>query len=102
MYAVVVAGGRQFKVTQGDTLVVDRLDAPVGSSVELDRVLLIGGEKVRVGSPEIPGAKVTAEVVDHHLGEKRVTFKFRRTRRTRVLNGFRPSHTTLRVTAISA
>ena len=102
MYAVVVAGGRQFKVTQGDTLVVDRLDAPVGSSVELDRVLLIGGEKVRVGSPVIAGAKVTAEVVDHHLGEKRVTFKFRRTRRTRVLNGFRPSHTTLRVTAISA
>ena len=100
MYAVVAAGGKQFKVAEGDTIVVDRLDAEVGSSVTLDQVLLLGGGNVQVGSPNVAGASVTAEVVDHHLGEKRTTFKYFRTRRARVLNGFRPSHTTLRITGI--
>lgn len=102
MYAVVATSGKQFKVSEGDTIIVDRIEAEVGSTVTLDQVLLVGGDTVRVGSPTVAGASVSAEVVDHHLGEKRVTFKYRRTRRTRVLNGFRPSMTTLRVTAISA
>lgn len=102
MYAVVIAGSKQFKVSEGDTIVVDRLDADVGSSVTLDQVLLVGGDKVQVGAPTVAGASVKAEVVDHHLGEKRVRFHYMRTRRTRVLNGFRPSFTTLRVTSISA
>ncbi len=102
MYAVVIAGGKQFKVAEGDTIVVDRLQAEVGSSVTLDQVLLLGGQKVKIGAPTVAGASVQAEVVDHHLGEKRSTFKWMRTRRSRVLNGFRPSLTTLRVTTISA
>lgn len=102
MYAVVIAGGKQFKVSEGDTFVVDRLEAEVGSSVTLDQVLLLGGQKVKIGAPTVAGASVQAEVIDHHLGEKRTTFRYTRTRRTRVLNGFRPSMTTLRVTGISA
>lgn len=102
MYAVVAASGKQFKVAEGDTIVVDRLEAEVGSSVTLDQVLLLGGGNVLVGAPTVAGASVTAEVVDHHLGEKRSTFKWMRTRRSRVLNGFRPSMTTLRITAISS
>lgn len=102
MYAVVATSGKQFKVSAGDTIIVDRMAAEVGSSVDLDQVLLVGGEKLSVGAPTVAGAHVTAEVVDHHLGEKRSTFKFTRTRRSRVLNGFRPSMTTLRITAIHA
>lgn len=102
MYAVVIAGSKQYKVSEGDTIVVDRLDADVGSSVTLDQVLLVGGGEVKVGAPTVAGAAVKAEVVDHHLGEKRSTFRYTRTRRSRVLNGFRPSLTTLRVTSISA
>lgn len=101
MYAVVAASGKQFKVAEGDTITVDRLASEVGSSITLDQVLLVGGDSVRVGSPTVPGASVTAEVVSHSLGEKRSTFKWMRTRRSRVLNGFRPSLTTLRITAIS-
>jgi large subunit ribosomal protein L21 len=101
MYAVVVAGGRQFKVSEGDTIVVDRMQAEVGSDVALDRVLLVGGEKAIVGTPTVAGATVTAEVLSHELGEKRTTFKYTRTRRTRVLNGSRPSLTTLRIKSIA-
>lgn len=102
MYAVVVSGGKQYRVSQGDTLVVDRLSAEVGSSVELAEVLMVGGDALKVGAPTVPGARVVAEVVSHDLGEKRMTFKYRRTRRYRKLRGFRPSLTTLRVTAIEA
>lgn len=102
MYAVLVSGGKQYKVSQGDTVTVDRLEAEVGSSVEIDQVLMIGGETLKIGSPTVDGARVTAEVVSHDLGEKRITFKWRRTRRFRRLVGFRPSHTTLRITGITA
>ena len=101
-YAVVVSGGRQFKVSEGDTIIVDRLGADVGSTVTLDQVLLVGGGMTRVGTPVVEGASVEAEVIDHHLGEKRSTFRYMRTRRRRVLNGFRPSLTTLHIKTISA
>lgn len=102
MYAVLVTGGKQYRVSEGDTLLVDRLHAEVGSNIDLDNVLMVGGDQLKIGSPTVPGAKVTAEVVSHDLGEKRMTFKFRRTRRYRRLVGFRPSLTTLRITSISA
>lgn len=105
MYAVVVTGGKQYRVTPGETVVVDRLEAEVGSTVELERVLLVGGEGsegTKVGTPVVEGAKVTAEVVSHDLGEKRETFKYRRTRRSRVRSGSRPHQTTLTIQDISA
>ena len=102
MYAVLVSGGKQYKVSQGDTLTVDRLAVEVGSNVELSQVLMVGGETLKVGNPTVEGAKVTAEGVSHDLGDKRITFKWRRTRRFRRLVGFRASLTTLRITGISA
>lgn len=104
MYAVVVSGGRQYRVSEGDSITVDRLVAEVGSTIELKQVLMIGGEGVepRVGTPSVEGALVKADVIAHVLGEKRESFRFTRTRRTRVRRGFRPSHTTLTITAISA
>ena len=105
MYAVVVTGGKQYRVAQGESITVDRLDAAVGSTIELDQVLLVGGEgceSTLVGSTTLEGAKVTAEVVSHDLGEKRETFKYRRTRRSRVRRGSRPHQTTLTIQGISA
>ena len=102
MYAVVVSGGKQYKVSEGDTFTVDRIDAEVGSSVDLNQVLLVHGDDVAVGSPTVPGARVTVEVVRHGQGDKAVTYKYVRTRRYRKTRGFRASLTTLRVTAISA
>lgn len=102
MYAIVVSGGKQYRVAEGDTLTVDRLDAEVGSTVQLGPVLLVGGDEPRVGAPAVEGASVTAQVLAHELGEKREIFQYRRTRRYRRNRGFRPSLTTLSIQTITA
>ena len=104
MYAVVVSGGRQYRVSEGDEITVDRLAAQVGSSIELQQVLMIGGEgtDIRVGMPSVAGAVVKADVVAHVQGDKRESFRYTRTRRTRVRRGSRPAQTTLTITTISA
>jgi large subunit ribosomal protein L21 len=102
MVAVIQQGGRQFRVAEGDTIVVDRLAAEVGATVEVDRILLVGiGADAKVGSPIVEGAKVTAEVVAHQRGHKRLTYKYRRTRRYRRIRGGRPEETTLKITSIA-
>ena len=102
MYAVVEQGGKQYRVSEGDTLEIDRLEAEEGAEIELSRVLLIGGDKVKVGSPAVKGAKVTAKVVSHYLGEKVETFKYRPRKRYRKLGGFRASVTKIEITGIKA
>lgn len=102
MYAVVEQGGKQYRVSEGDTLEIDRLEAEEGAEIELNRVLLIGGDKVKVGSPAVKGAKVTAKVVSHHLGDKVETFKYRPRKRYRKLGGFRASVTKIEITGIKA
>ena len=102
MYAVVQTKGRQYRVVEGDSIQVDRFDAEVGSTVELDRVLMIGGETTRIGTPVVEGARIVAEVVSHELGEKREIFQYRNRKRYRRYRGFRPSYTTLRIQTISA
>ena len=62
MYAVVQAQGKQFRVSEGDELVIDRMDAEVGSTIDFGNVLLVGGETTKVGAPYVDGAKVVAEV----------------------------------------
>jgi large subunit ribosomal protein L21 len=101
MYAIVDTSGKQYRVEPGARITVDRMAADVGATVTLDRVLLIGGDaEPKVGTPTVPGAKVTATVVDHHLGDKQITFKYMRTRRFRRRVGYRHSHTTLEIVAI--
>ena len=102
MYAVVEQGGKQYRVSEGDTLEIDRLEAVEGAEIELSRVLLIGGDKVKVGSPAVKGAKVTAKVVSHYLGDKVETFKYRPRKRYRKLGGFRASVTKIEITGIKA
>jgi large subunit ribosomal protein L21 len=102
MYAVIQQGGRQYRVAEGDTIVVDRLTADVGSTVAVDNVLAIGGDATQVGTPYLAGATVTAEVVAHQRGHKRMTYKYRRTRRYRHLRGGRPDETTLKITSIAS
>ena len=100
MFAIVETGGKQYKVAKGDTIVVDRLDAEEGKKVTLDKVLLISDKDVKVGTPLLDGAKVTAKVTGHHKGDKVITFKYRPRNRSRVRKGYRHSHTTLEITAI--
>ena len=104
MYAVIVSGGKQVRVSVGDTVLVDRIDAEIGSTVEIDQVLMVGGDdgEPRIGTPTVDGAVVKAEVVDQVLGAKRDAFKYSRRKRTRVRRGSRPRQTTLSITDITA
>ena len=90
MYAIVEIAGQQFKVEKDQRIFVNRLDLEEGSKIKLDNVLLIdNGEKVKIGTPNIAGAVVTAKVLEHLKGEKVVVFKKKRRKGYRVKNGHR-------------
>lgn len=103
MFAIVETSGKQYRVAAGESILVDHVDAEVGSTVTLDRVLLIGGDgEPRLGAPTVDGASVTARVVRHELGDKVITFKYTARKRHRRRVGFRHSHTKLEIVSISA
>ncbi len=103
MYAVVETGGKQYKVTVGQTIEVERLSMAAGDSVILDKVLLVAdGDTVSVGQPTIKGASVSATVLQHGLRKKAVIFHYRPKQRYRVKKGHRQSYTRLRIDEIKA
>ncbi|MBX5437200.1 MAG: 50S ribosomal protein L21 [Alicyclobacillaceae bacterium] len=103
MYAIVETGGKQFKVAQGDTLVVEKLSANVGDEVTLDRVLLVRtDEGVKVGTPWVEGARVVAKVVEHGRGKKIVVFKYKPKKNYHKKLGHRQPYTKLAVQSIQA
>ena len=103
MYAVIQTGGKQYRVAPGSTLRVEKLDADEGASVELDRVLMItDGDDVQVGTPYLPGGKVTATVKAHGRADKVRIVKFRRRKHYMKRQGHRQAFTELEVTGITA
>jgi large subunit ribosomal protein L21 len=101
MYAVVETGGKQYKVSAGETIEVEKLPLKVGQTVELDRVLLVsGGNKVQVGSPTVEGAKVMATVASQGKGRKIIVFKYKPRNRYRRKAGHRQAYTRLRIDKI--
>ena len=103
MYAVIQTGGKQYRVSEGDTLKVEKLDIETGSDVELDKVLMIAdGDDVKVGQPYIPGGKVTATVKAHGRAKKVHIIKFRRRKHHLKHQGHRQWFTELQITAINA
>ena len=102
MYAIVEAGGRQWRVEPGVQLVVNRLSSEVGSRHVIDRVLLASdGNTVRVGQPYLANAQVLCEVLEHPKGPKVITYKFRRRENFRRTRGHRQPITKLLVKEIS-
>jgi large subunit ribosomal protein L21 len=103
MFAIVATSGKQFKVSEGDRIVVDRVPANVGQTVRLDSVLLLGGDdKPLVGTPFVDGAAVEATVVSHRAGDKVIVFKFEARKRHRRKTGHRQLLSELRIGAIRA
>ena len=103
MYAVLMTGGKQYRVEAGSTLVVEKVGGEPGSSITFDRILLVGdGEDVTVGSPTVPGASVSATVLGEALGPKIVVFKFKQKVKYRRRTGHRQHLTRLRIDSISA
>ena len=103
MYAIVSINGIQTKVTPDEVLNVARLTGEPGAKLTFDKVLLVSTDgKITVGQPYVKGASLTAEVVDHHRGEKLRIFKFKRRREYRRRRGYRDELTRIRVTGIQA
>lgn len=100
MYAVLETGGKQYKVSQGDVISVERLSAKPGEKVELNKVLMIGGEKTVIGNPVVKSAKVIGEVVGEDRGDKIIVFKMKRRKNYRRTNGHRQAFTSLKITDI--
>ncbi len=101
MYAVIESGGKQHRVVEGETLKLEKLDVATGESVAFDRVLMIGGDDVKIGTPVVAGGKVTAEVVSHGRHDKVKIVKFNRRKHHRKETGHRQWYTEVKITGIS-
>ena len=102
MYAVIKTGGKQYRVSQGDTLRVEKLDAGEGEAIEFERVLMVGaGDNIRIGAPYLEGSRVTAKVKSHGRGDKIEIMKFKRRKHHMKRMGHRQSYTEVEITGIS-
>lgn len=103
MYAVIVTGGKQYRVKEGQSLKVESLAVEPGQSVDFDNVLMVAnGEDVTIGKPNVSGAKVTASVVAHGRGDKIKIVKFRRRKHSRTQMGHRQNYTQVKIEKIQA
>ena len=103
MYAVLETGSKQYRVSAGDRVEIERLAVEAGQPVTFDRVLLVNDEgKIAVGSPTVANATVVAEVVEHIRGEKKVTFKMKRRKGYHKTIGHRQELTVVKIKEIQA
>jgi len=103
MYAVVVTGGKQYRVQEGDVLFVEKLNADVETTIELNEVLAVGKEDgLVVGKPVVEGAKVVAKVLAQGKAKKIIVFKFKRKLDYRKKQGHRQSYTKIQIEKIEA
>ena len=102
MYAIIAAGGRQYRVSQGDVIYVDKISQDVGSTVSFD-VLMIGGDgDVKVGNPKVEGAKVEGKVAAQVKGEKIIIGKYKSKKNYDRKTGHRQPYTKVEITAVTA
>jgi large subunit ribosomal protein L21 len=103
MYAVIVTGGKQYKVAEGEYLKIEKLEIGAGESVTFDRVLLVAnGDDVQIGAPVVDGATVTAEIVAQGRHDKIRIIKFRRRKHHMKRQGHRQWYTEIKITGIQA
>lgn len=101
MFAVIVSGGKQHKVKEGEILKLEKIEKGVGDSVEFDKVLMIGGDKVEIGAPYLDGKKVTAEVLEQGRHKKVKIIKFKRRKHHMKKQGHRQYFTAVKITKIA-
>ena len=102
MYALVEFKGKQYKAEKGALLKVDLIDAAPGSAITIDTVLLVSGEPVKVGSPYVAGAKVSAVVQSHEKDDKVIVFKYKPKKDYRRKTGHRQGYSIIKIDNISA
>lgn len=102
MYAIVETGGKQYRVAPGDTLRVESLPADSGATVELDKVLMVNSDEMKVGAPFVDGAKVICTVLEHGRGKKLVAIRYKAKKNVRVRRGHRQNYSCIRIESIEA
>lgn len=102
MYAVIKTGGKQLRVEEGQSILIEKLDANVGDVVVFDEVLLLGGESTKVGTPLVDGASVTAKVTEQGKGKKIIVFKYKPKKNYRKKQGHRQPFTRVVIEKINA
>jgi large subunit ribosomal protein L21 len=103
MYAVIRTGGKQYTVSEGTTLEVEKLESEVGETVEIPDVLAVGeGGEIKVGTPTVKDASVVAEIVRHGRGKKVIVFKKKKRKGYKKKQGHRQSFTSIRIKQIKA
>ena len=102
MYAVIETGGKQYKVNEGDFIYVEKLDVEDGAAVTFDKVLLVGGETVKVGAPYVKGATVTATVEKQGKARKIIVFKYKPKTTYHKKQGHRQPYTRVKIESITA
>jgi large subunit ribosomal protein L21 len=98
--AVIRTGGKQYRVSEGDTLAVELLAGNPGDEIKFSDVLFVGGDSPKIGTPAVAGASVTAQIVRHDRGERLIVFKFKRRKRFKKKNGHRQHFSAVKITSI--
>lgn len=104
MYAIVETGGKQYRVQEGDVLIIERLEATEGDVINLGRVLLVGGDTAAdttIGTPVVQGAVVNAKILEHGRNKKVIIFRYQNKSRYKVKKGHRQPHTRVQIESIS-
>ena len=102
MYAIIETGGKQYKVCEGDVIFVEKLEVEAGAKVEIDKVLAVGGEEIKVGAPYVEGAKVVAEAVKNGKAKKIIVYKYKPKKGYHKKQGHRQPYTKLEIKKIEA
>jgi large subunit ribosomal protein L21 len=98
--AVIRTGGKQYRVSAGDLIQIEKIEGASGDKITFDEVLFLGGDAPKFGAPLVEGAKVQAEIVRQARGEKIVVFKFKRRKKHRKKQGHRQSYTAVKITEV--
>ena len=102
MYAIIVTGGKQYKVEVGSEIMVEKLDEQIGANVNFDVLMMADGENVQIGTPVVKGVSAKAEVLEHGKGKKVVVFKYKPKKDYRKKQGHRQPFTAVKVLEIAS
>ena len=102
MYAIIATGGKQYKVSEGDIITIEKLGVEAGQEVKFDQVLAVSGDELKVGNPTVEGASVTASVVKEGRGKKVIVYKYKRKTGYHKKNGHRQAFTQVKIEKINA
>ncbi len=102
MYAIIATGGKQYKVSEGDIITIEKLGVEAGEKITFDQVLVVGGDDLKVGAPTVDGASVEASVVKEGRGKKVIVYKYKRKTGYHKKNGHRQAFTQVKIEKINA